>query len=70
MGVVRAEGPQGVRVTDTNAKPTMIDRGKIAQIRPSGTSIMPVGLAGMLGDAAVRDVIAYLTGDAASGVKK
>jgi putative heme-binding domain-containing protein len=65
VGVVRAEGPHGIRVTDSNAKPTMIERGKIAQIRPSGTSIMPVGLAGMLGDAAVRDVIAFLTADSA-----
>src|SRR5271157_3893244 len=31
------------------------------QIRPSGTSIMPDGLAGGLGEAGVRDLIAFLT---------
>jgi putative heme-binding domain-containing protein len=61
VGVVRAEGPTAIRVTDTNAKATVIERGQIAQIRPSGTSIMPVGLAAQLGDSAVRDIIAYLT---------
>jgi putative heme-binding domain-containing protein len=66
VGVVRAEGPNAVRVTDTNARSTMIDRGQIAQIRPSGTSIMPVGLAAMLGDAAARDIIAFLTADSGS----
>ena len=33
---------------------------EIDQIRPSGTSIMPVGLAGGLGEAGVRDLIAFL----------
>ncbi len=67
VGVVRAEGGSAIRVTDTNARSTTIDRGQIAQIRPSGTSIMPVGLAAILGDAAARDILAYLTGDSVSG---
>lgn len=73
VGVVRAEGPTAIRVTDTNARATLIDRGKIAQIRPSGTSVMPVGLAAQLGDAAVRDIIAFLASGSesgAGGVKK
>jgi putative heme-binding domain-containing protein len=61
LGVVRAEGALAIRVTDTNAKSTVIARAQIEQIRPSATSIMPVGLAATLGDAAVRDLIAYLT---------
>jgi putative heme-binding domain-containing protein len=61
VGVVRAEGAQAIRVTDTNAKSTVIARAQIQQIRPSATSIMPVGLAATLGDAAVRDLIAFLT---------
>jgi putative heme-binding domain-containing protein len=61
VGLVRAEGPDAIRVTDTNAKSTIIPREQIDQVRPSGTSIMPVGLAAMLGDAAVRDLIAFLT---------
>jgi putative heme-binding domain-containing protein len=62
LGVVRAEGAQAIRITDTNAKSTVIAREQIQQIRPSATSIMPVGLAATLGDAAIRDLIAYLTG--------
>jgi putative heme-binding domain-containing protein len=61
VGVVRAEGALAIRVTDTNAKSTVISRAQIQQIRPSATSIMPVGLAATLGDAAVRDLLAYLT---------
>ena len=63
VGVVRAEGPDAISVTDTNAHSIVIPRGQLDQIRPSGTSIMPVGLAAMLGDAAVRDIIAYLTAE-------
>ena len=60
-GVVRAEGADAIRVIDTDAKTTTLRRDEIDQIRPSGTSIMPVGLAGGLGEAGVRDLIAYLT---------
>jgi putative heme-binding domain-containing protein len=61
VGIVRAEGPDTIRITDTNAHATLIPRKEIEQIRPSANSIMPVGLTGALGDAAVRDLIAYLT---------
>jgi putative heme-binding domain-containing protein len=61
VGVVRAEGQDAIRVTDTNARSVVIPRDQLAQVRPSGTSIMPVGLAAMLGDAAARDIIAFLT---------
>ncbi len=61
VGVVRAEGPDAIKVTDTNARSTVIPREQVDQVRPSGTSIMPVGLAAMLGDAAARDIIAFLT---------
>ncbi len=60
-GVARAEGPDQVRVTDSNAKATSIRRDEIQEIRPSATSIMPPGLAAALGDSAVQDLIAYLT---------
>ena len=60
-GVVRAQGSDAIRVTDTGAKTTTLRRDEIDQIRPSGTSIMPVGLAGGLGEAGVRDLIAFLT---------
>jgi putative heme-binding domain-containing protein len=60
-GIVRAEGADAIRVTDTAAKTTTLRRDEIDQIRPSGTSIMPVGMAGGLGEAGVRDLIAFLT---------
>ncbi len=60
-GVVRAEGPDAIKVTDTNARSTTVRRDQIQEIRPSATSIMPPGLAAALGDPAVRDIIAYLT---------
>jgi putative heme-binding domain-containing protein len=61
VGVVRAEGADAIRVTDTNAHATIVRRGEIREIRPSATSIMPPALASALGEAAVRDLIAFLT---------
>jgi putative heme-binding domain-containing protein len=60
-GVVRAEGPDTIQVTDTNAKTSTVRRDQLQEIRPSATSIMPPGLAAALGDSAIRDVIAYLS---------
>jgi putative heme-binding domain-containing protein len=61
LGIVRAEGPDTIRVTDTNAHTVVINRVEIDQIRPSANSIIPVGLTGVLGEAAVRDLIAFLS---------
>ncbi len=63
-GVVRAEGPDAIKITDTNAKVIAVRRDQIQEIRPSATSIMPPGLAAALGNSAVRDIIAYLTSPA------
>jgi putative heme-binding domain-containing protein len=63
VGLVRAEGADAISVTDTNAHGTLLPRQEIEQIRPSANSIMPVGLTGALGEAAVRDLIAFLTDD-------
>jgi putative heme-binding domain-containing protein len=60
-GIVRAEGADKVRITDTNAHSTVLERSHIQQIRPSATSIMPAGLAAALGETAIRDLIAFLT---------
>jgi putative heme-binding domain-containing protein len=60
VGVVRAEGADAIRVHDTSAQSTLIPRAEIADLQPSRTSIMPVGLAGALGDARLRDLIAFL----------
>ena len=63
-GLVRAEGPDGVKVIDNAAKATVVQRSEVEELRPSGTSIMPVGLAGALGEARMRDLIAFLTAPA------
>ncbi len=60
-GVVRAEGEDRIRVLDTSAKTTEVKRSEIDEMRPSATSIMPVGLAGALGDQKVKDLLSYLT---------
>lgn len=65
LGSVRAEGPDAIRVTDTSAKSVVIPRAEIEEIRPSTTSIMPVGLAAAIGDASLRDLLAFLTTPAA-----
>ncbi len=61
VGTVRAEGRDAVRVIDTEAKVTVVARAEIDQFRPGATSIMPVGLAGAIGEEKLRDLIAYLT---------
>ncbi len=67
-GVVRAEGPDAIAVTDTNAKTSTVRRDQVQEVRPSTTSIMPPGLAAALGDSAVRDLVAYLTNAAPPAV--
>jgi putative heme-binding domain-containing protein len=69
VGVVRAETGNSIRVTDTNAKTTTFLRSEIDQIRPSGTSIMPVGLAAGLGESNLRDLIAYLAGRGGNDIR-
>ena len=61
VGIVRAEGADAIRVTDTDAKSTVVRRSEIEELRPSSTSIMPVGLVGALGDGPLRDLLAFLT---------
>jgi putative heme-binding domain-containing protein len=60
-GLARAEGADMIRVVDQSAHAIRVPRDQIQQIRPSATSIMPVGLTATLGDTAIRDIIAYLT---------
>jgi hypothetical protein len=40
----------------------VVARTQIQEIRPSASSIMPVGLAAILGEAAFRVLIAFLCG--------
>ena len=68
MGVVRAEGADALKVGDIDAKQTVIPRAEVEEIRPSASSIMPVGLLGAIGDERTRDLLAYLTGNPKSVV--
>jgi putative heme-binding domain-containing protein len=60
-GIVRAEGADRIRVSDTEAKSTVVPRAEIEELRPSATSIMPVGLVGAIGEANMRDLLAFLS---------
>lgn len=60
VGIVRAEGAEKIRVTDSDAKMAEIPRSEIEELRSSGTSIMPVGLVGAIGEQETRDILAYL----------
>ena len=61
MGTVRAEGADALKVGDIDAKVTVIPRSEVDEIRPSSSSIMPVGLLGGIGEEPTRDLLAYLT---------
>ena len=61
VGTVRAEGAESLRVADTEAKSMVIAKADIEEIRASATSIMPVGLIGVIGEDRLRDLLAFLT---------
>ncbi len=63
VGTVRAEGESSARITDTEAKTTVVPRAEIEEIRPSATSIMPVGLVGAIGPEKLRDLLAFLNSE-------
>jgi putative heme-binding domain-containing protein len=69
VGVVRAEGADAIRVTDSNARTTILPRAQIEDLRASATSIMPVGVVGALGDGPLRDIMAFLTQEPGSGAR-
>ncbi|MDX2036670.1 MAG: c-type cytochrome [Isosphaeraceae bacterium] len=60
QGIVHAIGADRISVVDTEAKSTEFRREEIEELRPSSTSIMPVGLTGAIGEQAMRDLVAYL----------
>ena len=60
VGTLKSLGADSIVVTNSEAKATTIRRDVIEEIRPSATSIMPVGLVGALGEKNLRDLIAYL----------
>ncbi|CAN5640581.1 hypothetical protein BH23PLA1_BH23PLA1_10620 [soil metagenome] len=60
VGIVRAEGPDAIRIADVDARVTTMLRSEVEEIQPSATSIMPVGLTGAIGEDGMRDLLAYL----------
>ena len=66
-GIVRALDAEKIQVTDTLAHSTPVARSQIQEIRPSANSIMPTGLSAVLGDTAVRDLIAFLSAEPQPG---
>jgi putative heme-binding domain-containing protein len=59
-GLVRTLGFDQVRVISADATETSLARSEIEEMRPSATSIMPVGLGGVLGPERLRNLISYL----------
>ncbi|MFM7319319.1 MAG: hypothetical protein ACKO5E_20425 [bacterium] len=62
MGVVRSLPGNELEVLDTDARSLKFAMDEVEELKPSTSSIMPQGLTGTLGEAAVRDLIAFLTG--------
>lgn len=62
-GVVRAVDARTIRVLDTNAQETRVARSDVEEMRPSATSIMPVGLSGALGERKMKDLLTFLTAE-------
>ncbi len=60
VGVVRADGADGIKIFDINGQSIRVLKTEIEEFHPSSTSVMPVGLAGALGEAKVRDLLAFL----------
>jgi putative heme-binding domain-containing protein len=61
MGVVRWLNENQMEILDTDAKSLKIAPDDIEELRPSTSSVMPSGLAGTLGEAAMRDLVEFLT---------
>ena len=61
VGTVRGQGADSAQVTNADAKSVIVRRADIEEFRASATSIMPVGLVGVIGEDKLRDLIAFLT---------
>ena len=59
-GLVRSEGTGSIRVTGTDARSVVIGRDEVEELRPVANSVMPTGLVTAIGEAKVRDLLAFL----------
>lgn len=62
MGVVRSIDENTMEIQDTDAKTLKVQTVEIEELRPSTSSVMPSGLAGTLGEPAMRDLLEFLVG--------
>ena len=62
-GLLQDDGGKTLAVRTTNER-VIVDRGDVEEVRPSDRSMMPEGLFEKLGDAEVRDLLAYLAAKA------
>jgi len=62
-GLLQDEGGRTLAVRTTNDR-VVLDRDDVEEVRPSDRSLMPEGLFENLGDAEVRDLVAYLAAKA------
>jgi len=60
QGIVKADGADRLRVVDTRAKETIVDRNQVESIAPATTSAMPTGLLDGLSGHEVHDLLAFL----------
>lgn len=60
QGIVKADGPDRLRVVDANAKVQDVDRDQVETIAPLATSAMPTELLDQLSEHEIRDLLAYL----------
>ena len=61
MGVVRSVDALNLEIVDTDAKVLKVLSADVEELRPSTSSVMPSGLAGTLGEPAMRDLLEFLT---------
>ncbi len=64
IGLVRMEGNDALRVIDADAKETKLRRDEVRAVEPASISIMPQGIPAAIGPARLRDLFAFLMGQA------
>ena len=60
MGIIEQEAGQSITLAHADGKRTILRRDQIAELKNSGTSLMPEGLQDILPPQAMRDLIEYL----------
>ncbi len=64
IGLVRMEGNEALRLIDVDAKETRLRRDEVRAVEPASISIMPQGIPAAIGPERMRDLFAFLMGQA------